>query len=273
MTPDELFQLADRLAEKPHQWVESGPAADGAFSCVMFLGFERAVRQYSAIVELFRKGSHDDGLILVRSLYELNVNLHAIKSEQDAAKFIKFGRFQQVRLLQQRLDDELSHAKQAGAALSEVAALNSERDKLSSKLDTEFAEFKLPKGGWQKSWSGRNVEQLARDLARDTGAPPGESDYWVFRLASLFTHNEPGALVTGLNGDRLSADGWKELRVKRDQGGKHGLSPILHEASTCFVDIIGMAGPCIQAYERPWFDDAMQRILPALCDGDTAENG
>jgi hypothetical protein len=34
-----------------------------------------------------------------------------------------------------------------------------------------------------------------------------------------------------------------------------------------------MAGPCIQRYERQRFDDAMQKILPALCVGDAAENG
>jgi hypothetical protein len=86
MTPDELFQLADRLAEKPRQWVESGPAADGASSCVMFLGFERALRQYSAIVELLRRGLCDDALVLVRSLYELNepAHFHAIYGEYEA---------------------------------------------------------------------------------------------------------------------------------------------------------------------------------------------
>jgi hypothetical protein len=34
-------------------------------------------------------------------------------------------------------------------------------------------------------------------------------------LGSLFTHNEPGALLTGVNDNRLSADAWKDLRVKR----------------------------------------------------------
>ena len=47
MTAAQLFELADELTEKPRSWVESGPVADGSFGCVMFLGFERALRQYS----------------------------------------------------------------------------------------------------------------------------------------------------------------------------------------------------------------------------------
>ena len=272
MTPDELFQLADRLAEKPRQWVESGPVADGSFGCVMFLGFERALRQYSSIIELLRKGLCDDALVLVRSLYELNVNLSAVESEEDAETFISFGRFQQARLIHQRLEDELKDAEQSGNA-AEIDAAKTELNQSSFRLDTEFPEFKLPKGGWQKSWSGQNVEQLARELAQETGAPRGHSDYWIFRLGSLFTHNEPGALLTGVNDDKLTADAWKELRLKRDRASKQGLAPILHEASICFVDIVGMAGPCIHGYERPSSDDAMQRILSALCDDGTTENG
>lgn len=202
--------------------------------------------------------------MLLRSLYELNANLSAVKSEQDAARFIRFGKFQQMRLLQQRLDDEVKHGKRAGGAPNEIAPLEAQRDNLSSKLDGEFAEFKLLKGGWQKSWSGQNVEQLARDVARDTGAPSGESDYWIFRLASLFTHNEPGALVADLKDEGLSPEGWREIQARRDQGGKQGSSAILYEASACFVDIVGISGPYIQGYERPWFDEAIQRILSAL---------
>ncbi len=270
MTAAQLFELADELTKKPRSWVESGPVADGSFGCVMFLGFERALRQYTAVVELLRKGFCDDALVLVRSLYELNVNLHGIKSE-DAAKFIRFARFQQVRLLYQNLEDELKRAKQAGSD-ADVAAATSKLTRVSSALDSEFSEFKLTKSKWKKPWFGQSVEVRAKELARNTGAPRGQSEYWVYRLGSLFAHNEPGALLIGLKEDKLSADGWKDLRLKRDEASRQGLSPILHEASICFVDIVGMAGPYIQGYERKWFDDAMQGILSALCDRDTTEN-
>ncbi len=272
MTAAQIFTLADELTEKPRSWVESGPVADGSFGCVMFLGFERALRQYSSIVELLRKGLCDDALVLMRSLYELNVNLSAVESEQDAEKFLSFGKFQQARLIQQRLEDEVKDAEDTGNA-AEIKTATSKLSQLSSALDAQFAEFKLPNGKWQKGWSRKTVDGLASALARDTGAPHGQSDYWVYRLGSLFTHNEPGALLTGVNDDKLTADAWKELRLKRDKATKQGLAPILHEASICFVDIVGMAGPCIKGYERPWFDDAMQKILPAFCAGDTAENG
>ena len=272
MTAAQLFELADNLTEKPRSWVEAGPVNGRALACVMFLGFERALRQYTSIVEFLRKGFCDDALVLVRSLYELNVNLHAIRSEQDAEQFIRFGKFQQARLIHQRLEDELKDAEETGNP-AEIKTARSKLNQRSSALDAQFAEFKLPNGKWQKGWSRKSVDALARGLARDTGAPRGQTDYWVYRLGSLFTHAEPGALLTGVNDDKLTPDAWKELRLKRDRASKQGLAPILHEASVFFIDIVGMAGPCIQGYERPWSDDAMQMILPALCDDGTTEDG
>jgi hypothetical protein len=205
-------------------------------------------------------------------MYELNVSLSAVKSEQDADKFIKFGRFQQARLIQQRLEDELKDAQDSGIATA-IDSARAKLSQLSSMLDTQFAEFKLPNGKWQKTWSRKSVEALAGALAHDTGAPAGQNDYWVYRLGSLFTHNEPGALLTGLNDNKLTADGWRDLCFRRDEANKKGVSPILHQASICFVDIVGMAGPFIQGYEPAWFDDAIQKILPALGEKDAAENG
>lgn len=269
MTAAQLFELADQLTGKPRMWMEFGPSSNTAFACVMFLGFERALRQYSAVVKLLRNGLCDDTLVLVRSLYELNVNLHGMRPEV-AAEFIRFGRFQQARLLYQNLEDELKGARGSDAA---VAAASSKLSRASSALDSKFSEFKVAKSKWRKSWFRQSVEVRAKELARDTGVLGDQSDYWVYRLGSLFTHNEPGALITGVDDDKLTADVWKELRLRRDKASKQGLAPILHAASIWFADIVGMAGPCIKGYERPWFDDAMQKILPALCAGDTAENG
>ncbi len=272
MTPDELFQLADRLAGKPRQWLESGPAADGVFSFVMFLGFERALRQYGAIVELLRRGFCDDALVLARSLYELNVNLSAIKSEIDAGKFARFAKLQQLLLEKERLNDQLQDAEKDKESSSYIAKCGQRLKAVESALK-EFAEFKTKKEKWQKSWSGLNVKGLAERTAQDTGANTGQHDYWVYGLGSLFTHNAPGALFLGVGDSQLSQEKWKELRARRDHANRNGLPAILHEASMCFVDIVGMAGPCIQRYQRPWFDDAMQTVLPALCDGDTTETG
>jgi hypothetical protein len=63
-----------------------------------------------------------------------------------------------------------------------------------------------------------------------------------------------------VNDDKLTAAAWKELRLKRDRASKQRVAEILHVASICFADIVGMAGPFIQDYQRRWFDDAMQTI-------------
>jgi hypothetical protein len=71
---------------------------------------------------------------------------------------------------------------------------------ISAELDRSFAEFRTPKGKWLESWSGNNIEELARHLAKVTGGQDGQSDYYVFKLASLFTHSTPGSLFLELAG-------------------------------------------------------------------------
>jgi hypothetical protein len=72
----------------------------------------------SNIVPLFScygSGQWEDALVLARSLYELNMNLSEIECssdrEQAARKFIRFGKFQQLRVEQRRLEDQLRDEK------------------------------------------------------------------------------------------------------------------------------------------------------------------
>jgi hypothetical protein len=48
---------------------------------------------------------------------------------------------------------------------------------------------------------------------------------------------------------------WNDFRVRIAEAGRAGARHFLHEASLCFVDIVGMAGGCIAGYEREWFDE------------------
>lgn len=46
------------------------------------------------------------------------------------------------------------------------------------------------------------MDELARRIAKQTGGQDGQSDYFVFKLGSLFTHNSPGSLFLQLPPDR-----------------------------------------------------------------------
>ena len=108
-----VLRLADSLVRKPLVWSHSGPiASDRRVLCfLMFRSFVRALSQYRSLVLLLKSGAWEDALVLARSLYELNVNLSEIASAADpedkAQTFFAFGKFQQVRLFQMRLEDEL----------------------------------------------------------------------------------------------------------------------------------------------------------------------
>jgi hypothetical protein len=195
-------------------------------------------------------------------LYELNLNLSEIFSSpdpEDAAKrFVKFGKFLLIRLEQKRLEYQLRDEQSQASA--EIAECERKLGVIASKLEDDFAEFRNPKGKWRESWSGVSVETLAQHLVKETGGQRGQNDYFVFRLGSLFTHNTPGPLFLVLPQDRETID-WNEFRVALDEAGREGVRQFLHEASTCFVDIVGMAGDSITGYERQWLEEFALPLL------------
>lgn len=257
----DVFRLADSLMMKPLKWSRSGPGRleNSVLSFVMFRVFDRALSQYRSLILLLKAGQWEDALVLARSLYELNVNLSEIASdsgqEEKARTFAAFGKFQQLRLLQMRVEDELLDARAKTPRSAEAIACEQKLAGLVTVLERDFAQFRTAKGKrkWQDSWSGVSAETLAQRLAQQTGAQRGQHDYWVFRLASLFTHKAPGALLLAVR-QELETANWKTFKADLDKAGNEGLRFFLREASLCFIDIVGMAGSFIAGYERKWVD-------------------
>lgn len=263
----EVLCLAEQLLEKPLSWTQPLPAEPSDFPVyrfVMFRGFTRAVTQYKSLLLLLKAGQWEDALILGRSLYELDLNLSKISGEADpeaaAKQFAKFGKFQLIRLDQKRIEDRLGDARLESLASVEITNCETKLAEIAARLNREFREFRTPKGRWRKSWSGANVDELARDIAKATGGQGGQSDYFVFTLGSLFTHNSPGSLFLQLPSGRETM-GWEEFGASIDNAGREGGRHFLHEASVCFVDIIGMAGGCVARYDREWFDSFALPLL------------
>jgi Family of unknown function (DUF5677) len=253
----EAFRLAEELIEKLLTWSQSFPAPSNTpvLSFVKFRAFYRAVKQYSCVVQLLRSGQWEDALILARSLYELNANLSEIACASDpeeaARRFVRFGKCQHLRLERRNLEDELRDENLKPQS-STIVDLKKKLAAITSDLNRTYGEFRK-NGKWQDTWSGFSVETLARHLAQRTGANPGQSDYFVYALGSLFTHGAPGALFLGLANSRETVDR-NEFRALLDKAGGNGLRFFLVQASECLIDIIGLAGDSIGGYERQWFD-------------------
>jgi hypothetical protein len=266
---DKVLRLADQLLEKPLSWTQPASAEPSNFPVlrfVLFRAFSRAVAQYNSLLLLLKTGQWEDAVILGRSLYELNVNLSKVCGDPDpeaaAKRFVKFGKCQLIRLDQRDITDRLRDARESQDA-SGIAAYEKKLADISAKLDQDFGEFRTAKGKWQDSWSGANVNELAQDIAEDTGGKEGESDYFVYKLGSLFTHNSPGSLFLTLPPDRETLS-WSDFRAAIDKAGWEGLREFLHEASLCLVDIVGMSGGCIAGYQREWFDEFALQLLEKL---------
>ncbi len=264
---DKVLCLADTLLEKLLTWCQapSARANSSVLSFVKFRSFNRAVTQYRSFLQLLKEGQWEDALVLARGLYELDLNLSEISCSSDpegaAKQFVKFGKFLLIRLEQKRLEDQLRDQRlQPQASAQTIAECEGKLAAIASTLDNDFAKFRKPNGKWQDSWSGISVETLAQHLATETGAQRGQNDYFVFRLASLFTHNTPGSLFLVLPQNRETAD-WSQFRVALDKAGREGLREFLYQASVCLVDIVGMAGDSIAGYERLWFDEFALPLL------------
>jgi hypothetical protein len=264
---DKALCLADTLLEKLLIWCQtpSAPANSTVLSFVKFRSFNRAVTQYRSFLQLLKEGQWEDALVLARGLYELDLNLSEICCSSDpeggAKQFVKFGKFLLIRLEQKRLEDQLRDQRlQSQVSAQAIAECEGKLAAIASTLNKDFAEFRKPNGKWQDSWSSVSVETLAQHLATETGAKRGQNDYFVFRLASLFTHNTPGSLFLVLPQDRETT-AWSQFRLALDKAGREGLREFLYQASVCLVDIVGMAGDSIAGYERQWFDEFALPLL------------
>jgi hypothetical protein len=236
---------------------------------VRFRSFDRAVKQYRAFVELLRLSLWEDAVILLRSLYELNLNLSEILSsaepERTAERFVKFGKFQKLRLERHRVEDRLSDLRsEAPPRPEEIDGCERELAGITSNLDREFAQFRRSDGKWNDSWSGASVETLAQRLGWKIGGRKGQNDYFVFRLASLYTHNSPGSLF--LVSRDVESDDWLEFSVALAKRGHDGIRRFLYEGSICLVDIVEMAGPSIAGYDAEWFDRTAPPLLATIDD-------
>ena len=185
-----VLRLADSLVRKPLVWSHSGPiASDRRVLCfLMFRSFVRALSQYRSLVLLLKSGAWEDALVLARSLYELNVNLSEIASAADpedkAQTFFAFGKFQQVRLFQMRLEDELRDKRSDAHTSAETIATGIEHvlNHLSASVRDCSSRGRVPpkrsRAPPRCHWNGANSHKCflrVRDTCRSDSADRGRT--------------------------------------------------------------------------------------------------
>lgn len=105
---------------------------------------------------------------------------------------------------------------------------------------------------------------MLKTNAAEVGAGEDEDDYYVFHLGSLFTHCTPGALFHDVPSQK-EAD-WQTCLAVIDAKGQSCVPVLLHEASVCLLDIIGLAGWSIVDYDPRWFDEVAKPLVAEFVD-------
>lgn len=146
------------------------------------------------------EGFWEFGTAAVRQLFELVLNaeyVHAQPSRPETLRrYAKFGLLQRL----QREIADLDYREESGREVD-----GQKRARIAAALESRFAEFRGPRGGWQQSWTGLS----ARALAEQSPARLRRSQYRIlYPQWSEETHGTPGALLGSLF---LSSDQFDEV--------------------------------------------------------------
>jgi hypothetical protein len=171
---DRAFRTAEAFLEKPLIWANGQPTASGnpTFDFVAFRLFHRGVRIYGATLLLLKAGQWEDAMILLRSIYELSLNLAQLSRSPDlqegANRFIRFGKFEQARLEERRLKDQLaSECDKTEPSKDAIENLEKAVEATIAAWQTEFSDFSFTdrKGRqrWESSWSRTDTANRAQN--------------------------------------------------------------------------------------------------------------
>lgn len=144
---------------------------------------------------------------LARQLFELLVNMEEVARRDDSSaarlRYARYGLLQETR----RRVREIADARNSGQSVNEDFA--AELDALLA--GPAFEEFRRPSGAWEKSWSRKPTEQLAR-----ASGGLRERQYEVlFRSWSEETHATPSTLTRSMMTSRTET--WVEELQQRDE--------------------------------------------------------
>lgn len=192
----EVFEILYLLRDKLCAWIDHGDLA-APQSPLEWVRVACAVRTYNifkATISLLEKDFWEDGLILVRTLFELLLNVEELdrvegESQKRATRYMIFEKLQ----IYLRHVAEREYHLHSGRSLKHPEKLKD----LDARAERLFASFitgrKQGKIKWAKSWHGRTVSELAE-------ASKSTMRKWhyktLYAYCSSFVHATPASVFS-----------------------------------------------------------------------------
>jgi len=175
---EQIFTLGLDMAEKVVNNVKhvSGNLEDSAYKSTLFAFFLKSYKTYQAVIMLWRAGFPEDAFMLVRTLFEIRLQVRYM-SEDPRARVRLFLEHDPVLRYKRylRLKKEGMH--------DVVAGIECHQQEL-SELEQHYNEYKNNYAS-SNTWWGQNIEWLAKHFGEDT--------YWkyltVYWMQSSLIHS------------------------------------------------------------------------------------
>jgi hypothetical protein len=256
----EIFEALYILRDKLNQWIDRGEVnhPESPLEWVQTLVAVRAYNLYKATVALLELDFWEDALILVRSVFELLLNveeLHRVEEEQErnAVRFIMFDKLQMYL----RHSAEHDYYVHSGRPVSDPDPIR-KLDELAERLFPSFiVGRKHGKPKWAKSWHGRNVWELAE-------TSKNRLRQWQYKTlyayCSSFVHASP-ASVFSTHWSYENEAAWTTSLAVKLETDRGGITQTVSFLCLFTLEILNFVGTILPKYDPVIGLAVMERIF------------
>jgi hypothetical protein len=233
----ELFALIDSVVDYFSTVVDEGKWATPKCN-LDFVRLSAVIRAYNilkSIRQLLATDHWENAAILMRSLFELMLNIEELErepaqAERQAERFIRFETLQRYRRIKAETDYAIATGRKTAKDPELVVIENS--------LPTFFSEWaEKRKDGtirWRTNWSGKTVRQLCEAGASTVRIGQYEI---VYAFGSDMAHSSPSSVLSAYHGN---AQDWDTFFAKADQSERNATLTVVTLSVTFACEIVGI---------------------------------
>ncbi len=237
--PD-LFAFIDAANDYFSNVIDSGalPIPESHLQVVRICAVIRAYNLLKSIRQLLAADHWENAAILMRSLFELVLNIeeverNPVKAEEQAERFVRFETLQRYRRLRSGSDYDVRTNRRSTHDPQLIAI-----EKAIVQFCGEWAEKR--KDGtvkWKTSWCGKTVKQLCE--ASGSSVRIGQYEI-VYAFASDMAHSSPCSVLS--TWQQQNNIDWKAFFAQNDESERRQALNVMSLSIAFACEIVGITG-------------------------------